>query len=85
MPENTPRELRDKALFALLCLTGARAGAAITLRTKHGDFEDTSVRQNPREVATKFGKSIESFFHKGFPEAEEILAHWITYLDETAL
>lgn len=85
MPDDTPRELRDKALFALLCLTGTRAGAAITLRIKHIDFEDKSVRQNPREVATKFGKNIESFFHKGFPEAEEILARWITYLDEIAL
>ncbi len=64
---------------------GTRAGAAITLRVKHVDFEDTSVRQNPRNGATKFGKNIESFFHKGVPKAEEILARWITYLDATAL
>ena len=29
MPEATPRELRDKAIFALLCLTGIRVGALI--------------------------------------------------------
>lgn len=84
MPEDTPRALRDKALFALLCLTGIRVGAVITLRVKHVDLEDKSVRQNPREVATKFGKNLESFFHQGFPEAKDLLARWITYLDETA-
>ncbi|WP_299372824.1 hypothetical protein [uncultured Tateyamaria sp.] len=43
------------------------------------------MRQKPREFATKFGKAIDIFFHKGFPEAEAVLAKWITYLDEVAL
>ena len=73
MPETTPRELRDKALVSLLCLCGPRVGAIATLRIKHVDLDEKCVKQNPREVATKFGKPIDSFFHKGFPEAEAVL------------
>ncbi len=85
MPESTPRELRDKALFALLCLTGIRISALISLRIKHVDLDDKSVTRNPREVATKFGKSLQTFFAKGFPEAEIALRAWITHLEDDAL
>lgn len=85
MPAATPREMRDKAVFALLCLTGIRVGALISLRIRHVDLDEKSVTQNPREVATKFGKRIDTFFAKGFPEAEAALRAWITYLDEEAL
>lgn len=85
MPLTTPRQLRDKAVFALLCLTGVRAGALITLRVKHVNLDEKSVTQNPREVATKFGKSIDTFFAQGFPEAEAALAVWMAYLDDDAL
>ncbi|MEM6622659.1 MAG: tyrosine-type recombinase/integrase [Pseudomonadota bacterium] len=85
MPSTTPRELRDKAVFALLCLTGIRVAALVSIRVKHLDLTEKSVSQNPREVATKFGKSIDTFFAKGFDEAQEELAAWIVYLDEVAL
>jgi len=85
MPESNPRELRDKAIFSLLCLTGIRVAALISLRIKHVDLDEKSVDQNPREVATKFGNNIDTFFAKGFEEAEAVLATWIDYLDETAL
>ncbi|WP_415402880.1 tyrosine-type recombinase/integrase [Tateyamaria sp. SN3-11] len=83
MPETTPREMRDKALVSLLCLCGPRVAAIATLRIKHVDLDEKCVKQNPREVATKFGKPIDSFFHKGFSEAA--LARWMIYLDEVAL
>ncbi|KCV81861.1 site-specific recombinase XerC [Actibacterium atlanticum] len=85
MPSATPRQKRDKAIFALLCLTGIRVAALTSLKIKHLDLDEKSVSQNPREVATKFGKQIDTFFAKGFKEAEVALADWITYLDETAL
>lgn len=85
MPEGTPREMRDKAVFALLCLTGIRVAALVSLRIKHVDLVEKSVMQNPREVATKFGKSIDTFFAKGFEDAESVLAKWLNYLDEAAL
>lgn len=40
------------------------------------------MKQKPRDVATRFGKPIGSFFQKGFPEAGAVLAKWTTYLDE---
>ena len=84
MPATTPREMRDKAVFALLCLTGIRVGALISLRIRHVDLDEKSVTQNPREVATKFGKRIDTFFAKGFPEAEATLRTWITHLEDEA-
>lgn len=85
MPSTTPRDMRDKALFGLLCLTGIRVSALISLRIKHVDLADKSVTQNPREVATKFGKSMHTFFAQGFPEAEAALRAWITHLEDEAL
>lgn len=85
MPDQTPRRMRDKAVFALLCLTGIRVAALSSLRLKHVDLAEKSVTQNPREVATKFGKSIDTFFAKGFKDAEIALAAWITYLEDVAL
>ena len=85
MPAISPRQLRDRAVFALLCLTGIRVAALTSLRIKHIDLAEKSVTQNPREVATKFGKRIDTFFEQGFPEAEKALANWLTYLDDAEL
>lgn len=85
MPSETPQQKRDKAVFALLCLTGIRVAALVSLKIKHVDLQEQSVTQNPREVATKFGKTIDTFFAKGFDEAETALADWMGYCDEVAL
>lgn len=85
MPYSTPQQKRDKAIFALLCLTGVRVAALVSLKIKHVDLQEQSVTQNPREVATKFGKAIDTFFAKEFEEAETALADWMTFCDEVAL
>ncbi|MEL7098510.1 MAG: site-specific integrase [Pseudomonadota bacterium] len=85
MPADTPRQMRDRAIFALLCLTGIRVEALTSLKFKHVDLDEKSVTQNPREVATKFGKRIDTFFAKDFAEAEAPLRDWITHLNEVAL
>ncbi|MEM7238762.1 MAG: tyrosine-type recombinase/integrase, partial [Pseudomonadota bacterium] len=85
MPVATPRELRNKGVFALLCLTSIRVAALVSLRIKHVDLTEKSVTQDPREVATKFGKRIDTFFARDFEEAEEALRAWIAHLDEVAL
>lgn len=85
MPSTTPQQKRDKAVFALLCLTGVRVAALVSLRIKHIDLQEKSVTQNPREVATKFGRPIDTFFAKGFDEAETALADWMNYSDQVAL
>ena len=84
MPNTTPREKRDKAIFALLCLTGIRVAALISLKIKHVDLIEKSVNQNPREVATKYGRKIDTFFAKNFDDAETALTNWLAYLDEVA-
>ncbi len=85
MPDKTARQMRDKAIFALLCLTGIRITALVSLRIRHIDLVEKSVTQNPREVATKFGKCIDTFFAKGFEEAEVALSAWIEHLDDAEL
>ena len=79
-----PRQMRDRAVFALLFLTGVRVAALVSLKVKHINLAETSVMQDPREVATKFGKRIDTFFAKGFGDAEEALRAWMIHLDEVA-
>ena len=55
------------------------------LRIKHINVDEKSVTQNPREVATKFGNNIDTFFAKGFEEAEAVLRKWLAQLDEIEL
>jgi len=43
MPATTPREMRDKAVFALMCLTGIRVAALTSLRVKHVNLVEKSV------------------------------------------
>lgn len=59
--------------------------ALVSLRIKHVDLTEKSVTQNPREVATKFGKSIDTFFAQGFEDAEAVLAQWLNHLDDLEL
>ncbi len=73
MPDRTPRELRDKTVFALLCLKGVRVAALVSLRIKHVNREEKSVTHNPRKLATKFGKGIDTFFAQGFDNAVSVL------------
>ncbi|MDG1824927.1 MAG: hypothetical protein P8H62_01545, partial [Henriciella sp.] len=51
----------------------------------HVNMVEKSVIQNPREVNTKFGKTIDTFFVKGFEEAEQALAEWMSQLDDVML
>ena len=69
----------------LLCLTGVRVGALTSLRVKYVELAEKSVTQNLREVATKFGKSLHTFFAKGFPKAEAAITAWMAYLEDEAL
>lgn len=46
--------------------TGVRVAALVSLRKKRVELVEKSVTQNPREVATKFGKHIDTFFAQGF-------------------
>jgi len=80
MPAGSDVERRDRALMALLLLTGMRDAAVIGLKLRHISIERRHVFQDPREVNTKFSKAIETYF---FPVGEDvvaIVAEWVTFL-----
>ena len=85
MPNTTEIERRDRAVMALLFLTGMRDAALVSLKIKHISVERNHVFQDPRQVATKFSKPIESFF---FPVGDDIAAivrGWVNELTKDKL
>lgn len=82
LPHATPVEKRNRALVALTILTGARDGALRTLRVRHLDLATSRLLQDPREVATKFSKQINTTFFPIGGDAAEIVMHWVAYLTD---
>lgn len=80
MPGETPIDRRDRAIFACLMLTGARAGAIASLRLGHVDVEAGRVFQDGREVRTKFSKSFETWFFPVDAMYRDCVVQWIAYL-----
>ncbi len=79
---DTEIEMRDKALFSLAVMTGARIDSLMTLPMKSFDKEKLVLHQNPLfEVRTKRTKNITSalipFFYK---EALGYFLNWYDYL-----
>lgn len=62
-----------------------RDSAIASLRLKHVNLEDLLVIQDPREVATKFAKRIETFFFPVGEDLERIVIDWVRYLREVKL
>ncbi len=85
MPERDKFERRDKALFAFFMLTGARDGAVASLLLKHINLFDGHVFQDPRDVATKNAKLIDTWFFPVDPLYRDFFAGWVTYLREVEL
>jgi len=80
MSDQTELERRDKAIFAFLGITGARVGAVSSLRLKHINLVDGFVYQDGREVRTKGGKTITTWFFPMHPDYLACFASWVTYL-----
>lgn len=80
MPEDDEIQRRDKAMFALIMLTGARAGAVASLRLKHVDLVSGSIYQDGREMRTKAAKSFETWFFPVDPMYRVVFSEWIEYL-----
>ena len=85
MPVDTEIEFRDKAIFAFLMITGARVGAIASLRLKHINMIDGNVYQDAREVRTKAGKDITTFFLPVDAVYTEFFAEWVDYLKSKKL
>jgi len=81
MPADTAIERRDRALVAFILLTAVRDGVVIGLKLKHVDLARRHVRQDAREVATKFGKTIDTFFFPVGDDIRQIVENWIAFLE----
>jgi len=71
---------RDKAMFAFVMITGARAGAVASLRLKHINLVDGLVFQDGRDVNTKAGKTITSWFFPMHPDYLDCFTTWVSFL-----
>jgi integrase/recombinase XerD len=82
MRAETDIEKRDRALIALVLLTGARDNAVASMRVKHVDLANGKILQDARHVRTKFSKTFTTYF---FPVGDDILAifaEWVTLLQK---
>lgn len=80
MPAATDLERRDRAVLALLLLTGMRDAALVSVKLKHIAVERNHVFQDPRQVATKFSKPIETFFYPVGDDVAAIIRDWVKEL-----
>ena len=85
MPSSTEIERRDRALIAFTLLTGARDSAIASMKLKHVNLIASHVNQDAREVNTKFSKTFNTFFFPVGDEIREIVAQWVSYLQEDKL
>ncbi len=85
MPDSNEIERRNRALLAFTILTGVRDGAIASLKLKHIDLYHEVVKQNPREVKTKFRKNIDTFFFPVGDDIRQIFIDWIKFLKEEKL
>jgi len=82
MPQATDIEKRDRALVALILLTGARADAAASLSVKHLDLNQRRLDQDARGVRTKNRKTFPTWFFPVGDDIEAIVADWYEHLTQ---
>lgn len=80
MPAETAIERRDRALLALLMMTGIRDNAAASLLIRHVDLDRMLIVQDPTTVRTKNSKLIESVLLPLGEEVEQAFTGWVGYL-----
>lgn len=80
MPSESFTERRDRAVIALMYLTGARDGVVPDLRLRHIDITGGILDQNGDEVATKFGKHMATFFFPVDHRVRTMVIEWVLEL-----
>jgi integrase len=85
MPVESDIERRNRALVAFTLLTGARDGAIASLKLKHVDLNEGCVRQDAREVRTKFSKTFTTWFFPVGDLALQAFREWVPFLIEEKL
>jgi integrase len=71
--------------WPFILLTGARGGAVVSLKLKHLDLAQDRIIQDAREVATKFGKSFDTYFFPVGDDVRLIVEEWVEYLGRDLL
>ncbi len=61
MPDGSDIERRDRAIIALIAITGSRDDAVASMRLKHVDLEKGVIHHDPREMRIKFSKSYPTY------------------------
>jgi integrase len=82
MPKTTDVQRRDRALFALIALTGVRVTAVVSLKLRNIDIDRRVLVQDARTVKTKFSKTFDSWFFPLGDDIESIIAEWVRFLTE---
>lgn len=82
MPTGTETQRRDQALMAFLLSTAMRDAALAGLKLKHVSIENSRVFQDPRDIKTKFRKSIETFFYPVGDDVLAIVKNWVAFLTD---
>ena len=72
---------RNRALISFILLTGARDGAVASLKLKHVDLRERLVRQDAREVNTKFSKTFSTWFFPVGDDIRGIFEEWVAFLE----
>ena len=85
MPVESDIERRNRALVAFTLLTGARDGAIASLKLKHIDLKEGCVRQDARDVRTKFSKTFTTWFFPVGDLALQAFCEWVPFLIEERL
>jgi integrase/recombinase XerD len=85
MPSNTVIEKRNRAIIAFMYCTGVRDGALITLKLKHINTYKKQLIQDPKEVKTKFSKTINTRFYPVGDDVHDIVMEWVKFLREEML
>lgn len=83
-PYQTDIERRNQALIAFTLLSGARDDAIASLSLKHVDIHRRELNQDAREVRTKNGKTMRTWFFP-FDDMEAIVREWVQWLQEDRL
>jgi integrase len=85
MPTDTVVQRRDRAVVALILLTGARDAAVASLRIKRLDLSRRELVQDARDVKTKRAKTFTTWFFPVGEEAVAAVAAWVAELKSELL
>ncbi len=85
MPDKTPIDKRNRAIFAFLMITAARVAAISSFKLKHVDLSEGVVYQDGRDVRTKASKTFPTWFLPIDRVYLDCFTDWVTLLREELL